>query len=90
MLEPTGDYLKKRADQLGLGRGEALAKIQKRLDELFAGQVRATSLNKGVLRLVTASAPVASELRIRQVELLRQFRGLDPSQAINNLQISIG
>lgn len=64
------DYLQKRAAELGLERGEQLQKIQAHLDGLYPGQVRAVSLNDGVLRLVTPSASVASELRMGQVELL--------------------
>jgi len=89
VLEPTGDYLKRRAQQLGLGRAESLEQIQAILDELYPGQARALSLNRQVLRLVTASSSVASELRMNQVELLRRFREAADGEAINNLQIQI-
>ncbi|HSX48133.1 MAG TPA: DciA family protein [Candidatus Nanoarchaeia archaeon] len=90
MLEPTGDYLKKRKAELGLSRGESLEKIQGLLDEMFAGQTRVASLNNNVLRITTPSAPVASEIRLRQVEILQKARQLaGDDQPINNLQIQI-
>lgn len=90
MLEPTGDYLNKRRVELGLGRGESLEKIQGLLDEMFAGQTRVASLNNNVLRITTPSSPVASEIRLRQVEILTKARALaGPDQPINNLQIQI-
>jgi hypothetical protein len=64
------DYLQKRATQLGLERGEQLTVIQGYLDGLYANQCRAVSLNDGVLKITTPSASVASELRLRQVEIL--------------------
>ncbi len=62
-------YLKERANELGLERSDQLAKIQTFLDELYPGQCRAAALNNGVLVITTPSASLASELRLRQVEL---------------------
>lgn len=89
MLERTGDYLSKRAKELGLDRGEALIKVQAELDRLYPGQARAVSLNRQVLFLATANASLASELRLRQVELLKNFRALVKDQPINSLRIQI-
>lgn len=89
MLEPTGDYLKKRASELGLDRGNALEKIEDYMNSLFPGQVRAVSLNGQVLKLTTPSSPVASEIRLRQIEILQKVRQLAGEQPINNLQIQI-
>jgi hypothetical protein len=68
MLE--SDYFERKRRELGLERADNLARVQQWLDERYPGQVRARQLHQGVLRLVTASAPLASELRMRQVELL--------------------
>ncbi len=87
-MDGTGDYLKKRAQELDLGRGEALEAIQAHLDGIYPGQVRALSLKDGILRLTTVSAAVASELRLRQVELLTAIRPLSANK-IERLAISI-
>lgn len=65
------DYLERKRRQLGLNRGDDLVRIQGVLDDWFPGQARARQLHQGVLRLVTPNASVASELRMRQQELLR-------------------
>ena len=64
------DYLARKRDQLGLNRVDQLVGIQAVLDSWYPGKVRAKSLNKSLLQLVTASSTVAGELRMRQVELL--------------------
>lgn len=81
------DYLKRRADELGLDRGDILEQIQAVVDGWYPGQVRALSLNGGILRLITPNASVASDLRLRQVELLAKL-GL--SGKISRLQVMIG
>lgn len=68
MLE--ADYFERKRRELGLDRAEVLTKVQLWLDERYPEQARARSLHQGVLRLVTPSASVASELRLRQLELL--------------------
>lgn len=68
MLDP--DYFEQKRKQLGLERYDTLQKVQGWLNEHYPDQARAISLNRNVLRLVTASAPVASDLRFRQVEIL--------------------
>ncbi len=70
------EYLQHRADELGLDRGKILATIQTSLDRRFPGKVRAKSLNNGVLRIVTPSASLASELRLMQVMLIAEFHDL--------------
>jgi hypothetical protein len=67
------DYLKKRAEELGLGRGDTLSSIQAWLDGHYPDMCRALSINNGVLRVTTAESAVASELRLRQVELVDKF-----------------
>lgn len=69
-------YLAKKAEQLDLGRGEVLNNIQKLIDRNYPGQARAKSLHNGVLKITTSSAPLASELRLRQVELVKQAQNL--------------
>lgn len=73
MLERAGDYLSKRADQLRLDREQTLGAAQKLLDELYPDQARALSLNNEVLKIVTPNASVASELRFRQVQILKRL-----------------
>ena len=69
MIEP--DYFAKKRAELGMERADVLVAVQARLDEWYPGQARARQLHLGVLRLVTPNASVASELRLRQVELVR-------------------
>ncbi len=70
MLERPNDYLKKRADELGLDRADKLAEIQAYLDEKYPGMCRAVSLNDGVLRIATSNSSVASELRYNKPHFL--------------------
>ena len=69
MPNDTGDYLKKRAQELGLGRADILAEVQAWLDHNYPGRAHAISLNAGVLKIVTPSASVAGDLRLRQGEI---------------------
>lgn len=87
MLERAGDYLARRAQKLDLGREELLAEAQKLLDELYPSQARALSFNNETLKIVTRSAPVASELRFRQVQILKRLSGT--THQVKKLQIQI-
>lgn len=71
MIDP--EYLKKRSRELGLGRQDTLARIQQWLEHEYPERCRALSLNDGVLRITTPDSAVASELRLRQTELLGEF-----------------
>ncbi len=73
MLEDAQGHLRRTARRLDLGRGEALNTIQKLLDHDYPDRARVVSINEGVLKVVTVSAPVASELRLRQVELIKTW-----------------
>lgn len=80
-----GDYFAQRRAELGMERGDELVRIQGILDGWYPGMMRAKKLHQGVLTLVAFNAPVASEVRMRQVELL-ELVGIE----IKRLQISIG
>ena len=80
------DYFTKKRAELGLDRADRLTEIQSLLDTWYPDQVRAKSLNKGVLQLITPSSVVAGELRLRQVELLA---ALKHEETIKRLQINI-
>lgn len=79
------DYFKARSEQLGLDRAETIEHIQADLDALYPGKIRVISLNRGVLKIITPSAPVASELRLGQTRII----ALAPDE-IERLQIVIG
>ena len=79
------DYLQRRATELNLERADTLLIVQRLLDQWYPRQVRVVSLNDGVLRLVTPSAAVAGELRLRQVELRKAV-----GESVERLQIHIG
>ncbi len=68
MLE--ADYFERKRRELGFDRADVLSTVQAWLEARYPGQVRARSLHQGVLKLVTPNASVASELRLRQLELL--------------------
>ena len=74
MLEHPRDYLSKRALELGLDRADDLVRVQATLDAWYPDQVRAKLLHQGILRVITPSAAVAQDLRLRQVELLAACR----------------
>ena len=82
MLE--NDYFAQRRAELGMDRGEELVRIQKILDDWYPGMLRAKKYHQGVLSVVAFNAPVASEIRMRQVEFLGLV-GLE----VRRLQISI-
>jgi hypothetical protein len=80
-----GDYFAQRRAELGMARGDDLVRIQAILDKWYPGMLRAKKYHQGVLSLVAFNAPVASEIRMRQVEFL-EIVGLE----VKRLQISIG
>jgi len=88
MLEDAKSYLSKKAQSLDLGRGEALVEIQNLLEQRFPKRTRAKSLNNGVLKVITPSAAVASELRLTQVALIKDFN-TQTAYTIERLQISV-
>jgi hypothetical protein len=88
MIDP--EYFARKRVELGLGRGDLLTQIQIYLDTLYPAQVRAKQLHRGVLRLVTPSASVASELRFRQIEILAHLHIFTNEEPLDRLQISIG
>lgn len=69
------DYFARKRQELGLDRADDLARVQRALDAWYPGLARARQLHRGTLRVVTSSSSVASELRMRQVELA-QVSGL--------------
>ena len=89
MFKSPKNYLQKKAIQLGLDRADQLSFIQKHLNAKYPNTTRAISLNNGVLKIITTSSSVASDLRLRQVELLVQFNALAENK-ITKLQIQIG
>jgi hypothetical protein len=69
MIDP--EYFERKRRDLGMDRADTLTEIQRVLDEWYPGRARAKQLHQGTLRIVTPNASVASELRMRQLELLR-------------------
>jgi hypothetical protein len=66
-----GNYFDQKRKQLGMDRLDILTRIQQWLDANYPGQARAKQLHLGTLRVVTPNASVASDLRMRQVELVQ-------------------
>ncbi len=90
MLEDAKSHLARRASQLGLDRAEVLISLQEVLDAHYNGQARAKALHNGVLKVITESAAVASELRLNQVSLMKEFMEKAPStHQITRLHIII-
>lgn len=79
------DYFERKRRELGMGRADVLAAIQATLDLWYPQRARARQLHHGVLRIVTPSASVASELRMRQIELFELHQLKD-----YRLSISVG
>lgn len=88
MIESS--YFERKRGELGLDRADTLARVQRLVDSWYPGKVRARQWHRGVLRLVTSSAAVASELRMRQLELV-ELSGLKVESPISpaNRQKSI-
>ena len=87
MIDP--EYFKNKRVALGLDRAEILVQIQVTLDAWYPHQTRVQRLHRGVLRIVTPSAPVASDLRLRQLELIKLHSNKTAAHEIERLQISI-
>jgi len=85
-MDDMQNYLAKKAAELNLERGDQLAEIQTYLDSLYPGQCRAASLQDGVLRVTTPNASVATEVRMRQREILGRIEAL----GVAKMRISIG
>jgi hypothetical protein len=66
------DYFAKKRLELGLDRVDDLERVQLLLDAWYPGMAKAKRWHQGVLRVVTRSASVASELRMRQLELIEK------------------
>lgn len=81
-LDFTGHFERKRVE-LGMDREDVLNSIQAVLDGWYFGKVRARRLHQGVLLLETASASVAGELRMRQLELFEAVTLTDTRLAIS-------
>lgn len=88
MLEDAKLYLQKKAKDLDLDRMDALTTIQKLLDEAYPAKTRAKSLHEGVLKVITPSAVVAGELRLRQAQLIPQLVEAT-ARSIDRLHIQI-
>jgi hypothetical protein len=89
MFKSSKDYLKKKTNELDLGRGDSLKAIQERLEALYPHSVHVNSLNGGTLKITTKSAAVASELRLRQIALVDEFNQ-QAEHRITRLHIQIG
>lgn len=88
MLEDARQHLAKKAKKLDLDRGHTLVRIQAILEDLYPNKTRAKSLNNGVLKVVTESSVVASELRLNQVSII-QLISKRTGHIIERLYISI-
>jgi hypothetical protein len=64
------EYFERKRREMGLDRANVLRDIQMTLDAWYPGQARAKQIHQGTLRIVTPNASVASQLRMRQLELL--------------------
>ena len=89
MAGNLGDYLRQRAEQLDVGRADVLAIAQVELERLYPGQTRALGLHLGKLRIITPSASVASDLRMRQLVLVASIRERSGDDTIEKLIIQI-
>jgi hypothetical protein len=81
------EYFERKRRELGMDREDVLIGVQKVLDAWYPGQARARRLHQGTLRVETASASVAGELRMRQVELMETVKLPSTRLAITIAQI---
>lgn len=85
-MKSIDDVLRQQTDQIDLGRGDQLSKIQEVLNKLYPGKVRARKLKDGVLTVNTPSSAVAGDLRLSQEKILKRLEDYE----ITSLKISIG
>ena len=89
-MTDMADYIAKKTAELGLHREDQLTTSQSLLNARYPGQTRVLSLNGGLLRIVTPNASVASELRLRQLELLQTMnRDTNGKDTITKLIIQV-
>lgn len=69
-MNNLGDYLRKKAQKLDLGRADDLIAVQKQLDDWYPGKCRAQKIINNKLTIITTSSSVANELRFKTKELL--------------------
>ena len=81
-----GDHFARKRTELGMDRESTLTQVQAVLEGWYPGLTRAKKLHQGILRVVTSSASVAGDLRMRQAELLELVPDLEDVR----LAISIG
>lgn len=62
-MNNLGDYLNKKTQQLDLGRGDELTRVQALLEAKYPGKVHAKKIQNKVLYIQTTSSSVANELR---------------------------
>lgn len=72
-MKSINEIMRGRVDSLDMGREDQLAAIQEILHDLYPGKIRARRLQSGVLTIETPSATVASDVRLRQEELLERL-----------------
>jgi hypothetical protein len=87
MIDP--EYFAHKRTELGMDRMDILVQIQSTLDVWYPQQTRVQRLHRGVLRIVTPNASVASDLRLRQLELINLHSDKTATHEIERLQISI-
>ncbi len=89
-MSDAKDYLAKRAQELDLGREQALRQVRALLDQSYPGMSRPVSLNDGVLHILTPNASLAAEIRMQQVSLLAAInKTLAGSYRVERLRIQI-
>jgi hypothetical protein len=81
MIEP--EYFERKRRELDLGREQLLVRVQQWLETYYPGQARARQLHQGTLRIVTPNASVASDVRLRQVEMFRTCELADIRLAVS-------
>jgi hypothetical protein len=86
-MNDIGDYLARRSVDLGLDRGNTIAAIQVLLDESYPTLTRVLSVQDGLVRVVTPNASLASDLRLKQLQILPQLQTIDAT--ITKLVVSV-
>ena len=82
MAGNLGEYLRDKADELDVGRADALQIIQIELERRYPEKTRALALHQGKLRVITPNASVAGDLRLRQLDFLEIIRMTVPTGTV--------
>lgn len=71
-----------------MGRAQTISLVVCVIQELLPVECRVLSLNNGVARVITSSAPAAAEIRLREIEILERLKAAG-EDGVTKIAVSI-